>query len=492
MSTPRLRCALIPLLGALLVLASRAPSAAQVIPGMPHGPTGREMANEYQVAVRKELTAVLQDWTTLWERDQPDALARYYTDAAMLLPAGGGLVSGRDAIRQAWAVQLASRGTLQAELVEVLAGTRLAYATARLAYQVSGDDGAVRPATETVMMLFEKQRGRWLIRSQAFGRTDPNTAPQFGRNAVRPGRGAVYPPERTTVRLVVEPFAGKTDWQTRPQQAPWSFAGGMLGLELGRTLELRGHYWEAMDAGQDGLEPLRSYGGERRAHIKNLWRLQPQLLIGGAKLSGSVIPDSMIVPTLGAGLGFRVTNGVSLQFAARDYFPRNHDAPEADGWATLERSQYWLFSGGLSYALGRQPTWRDPVPTPQQVAYEASLNVPVLRAMDEWAAALQQGEPNRLASLYSAASSLLEPGEGVHRGGEAIGEYWAANVPRGAAHQALEVGISDRVAVVTSAVTASGSGASTGEGRASGRLISVLEQHRGGWIIRAQALAPAP
>jgi uncharacterized protein (TIGR02246 family) len=490
-ATPRLCRALIPLLAGLVVLALRSPLAAQAIPGMPQGPTGQEMATEYQLAVRKELTTVLQDWTTLWERDQADALARYYTDMAMLLPAGGGVIHGRDAIRQAWTRELPSRGTLQAELVEVLAGGRLAYATGRLAYQVTGDDGAARPEMQMVMMLFEKQRGRWLIRTQAFARTDASTAAQFGRNAVRPARGAVYPPERPIVRLVFEPFAGKTEWQTRPQQAPWSFAGGTLGLELGRTLELRGHYWQAMDAEEAGLEPLRSYGGELRAHLRNLWRLQPQVLLGAAKLSGSVIPDSMIVPTAGAGLGFRVTNGVSLQFAARDYFPRKPDAPETEGWATLERSQYWMFSGGLSYALGRQPAWRDPVPSPQHVASEARLSLPVSTVMDEWVSAVQRGEPGRVAAHYTATSSLLEPHQ-VHRRGEEISEYWTARAQRGAAFQVLEVRISDRVAVVTSAVTTAGGGASAGEGRTSGRLVTVLEQHRGRWTIRAQAFAPAP
>ena len=486
MSVPRFRPTRILMLAALAsALGSEAD--AQPIPGM-QGPSPKEMATEYQLAMRTEVTATLQDWTTLWERDQADALARYYTDTALLQSADGALHRGRDAIRHAWTQQLSARSNLRAEFSEVLAGNRIAYATGRVAYEVSADDGAVYPEVQTFMMVFEKQRGRWLIRSQAFAAADANAAGSaFGRRAVRDNRKAVHPPERQVTRLVFEPFAGNTAWETQPQQAGWNFAGGSLGLELGRVLELRGHYWQSMEAEANGSAPLRSYGGELRTYLGTLWRFQPQLLLGASKLSGTAIPDSMIVPLAGAGLGFRVTNGVSLQFAARDYFPRKAEAPETEGWATLERSQRWMFSGGLSYALGRQPAWRDPEPARHQVEHEANHRPEVIAAMDEWSAALHSGESARLAGLYSGLALLLEPNAGVHRGRQAVQQYWAAQGPRGVTLQPREVRISDRVAFVNSDVVLE---AAEGEGPTSGQLVTVLEQERGRWVIRAQAFAP--
>ncbi|CAN5287849.1 hypothetical protein BH24GEM2_BH24GEM2_00670 [soil metagenome] len=398
----------------VLVLTTGSETSAQRIPGVDNGPTPQEAALEYQLAMRKEMTAVLQDWTTLWERDQADALARYYTDFALLQTAEGNLHRGRDAIRQVWAQQLPLRGNLQAEFTEVLAGSRLAYAAGRFSYEVTAADGTVHPELQTFIMIFEQQRGRWLVRMQAFAPADESTGGAgLGRSAVRASRGAVYPPERGLARLVFEPFAGSTSWETQPQQAAWNFAGGALGLEFGRVLELRGHYWQGLEEAVEGQTPLRSYGGELRTYLPSLWRFQPQVLLGGSKLSGTAIPDRLIVPSAGAGMGFRVTNGVNLQFAARDYFPRKPDAPESEGWATLERSQQWMFSGGLSYALGRQPTWRDPAPPRAQVEHEAFYGPQILAVVSEWAAALQRDGSSRPSAPYTVTALLIEPQQGV-------------------------------------------------------------------------------
>jgi ketosteroid isomerase-like protein len=289
-------------------------------------------------------------------------------------------------------------------------------------------------------------------------------------------------------RLVFEPFGGNTSWETQPQQAAWTFAVGALGLEFGRVLELRGHYWQGLEEAVEGQTPLKSYGGELRTYLPSLWRFQPQVLLGGSKLSGTAIPDRLIVPSAGAGMGFRVTNGVNLQFAARDYFPRKPDAPESAGWATLERSQQWMFSGGLSYALGRQPTWRDPAPPRAQVEHHAVYGPQILAVVNEWAAALQGGESSRPSGLYTVTALLIEPRQGVHRGGQAVQQYWTAQAPGGLTVQPLETGISGRVAFVTSNLAFGGTAA---EGPTSGRLVTVLEEIRGRWMIRAQTFAPS-
>jgi ketosteroid isomerase-like protein len=55
-------------------------------------------------------------------------------------------------------------------------------------------------------------------------------------------------------------------------------------------------------------------------------------------------------------------------------------------------------------------------PTPGDVAIE--------RGRDRWVAALNAGEPERLAQPYEATGVLLPPGEGAVVGREAIAEWW--------------------------------------------------------------------
>jgi uncharacterized protein (TIGR02246 family) len=465
-------------------LLSSPPLEAQHLPGDTGAPTAAEQNATFHQEIRSQLAATLQEWVNVWESEQAETLARYYTDEALVLTAEG-VTRGRDAIAMMWRERLPTLSDLSVELGEVLPGASLAAATGRLSYQVTPPDGAPYRHAEQFLMVFDEQRGRWMIRAQAFA---PSAVSAGGRDVLQASRRAVHPPQLVTVRLIGEAFGGRSAAAGLPEMVTWDVVGGGLGIELGRLLELRGQAWQEMGAATS-MEPLRSYSGELRVHVGSVWRFLPNLSVGAGRITGTATPDEEVIPVLGMGVGIEITNALRLQLAARNYLHRKLTSEEHH-WINAPREQRWLFSGGLGFAVGRDPVWRDPARTPLQEAYEASLRPAVLRALDEWLEAAPTADPQRLERVYAMGAMLLVPGGDTHRTMEAIRRYWQENGQKlsAAKFEVADLRVSGDLALVTARLRRDGSGSAAPSDAGFTELVTVLERSNQRWRIRTQAL----
>lgn len=439
------------------------------------------MQSEYEHQIRSQVIGALKDWASLWERDDAAALGRYYTEAAVLLLPTGGAAVGRGEVGETWSERLASMSDLAMEVESVEAGERLAVVTGRLSYRASEPGGAARVETESFLAVLEQQRNRWLLRSHAFA-ADPALDPvsESSTTAIRASRVPVSAPQRMLVRLVGEVSGARAEGGDAVGAEGWAGVGGGLGIELDRLIELRAHYWQA----GDGPEPVASIGGELRTYLGTLWRFRPHLLLGASRFLGESPPDSMLVPMAGAGLSVALTEGVSLQLAGRDYFVQRPGSREVTTWTAAERTQRWMWGGGLSVAVGRRPTWSDPVVAPERMAHEARISAEIARFMDRWGAARLRSDEEASAALYAPDALLLPVDGGVLSGRSEIEEYLSApSAPGGGAMAPLAFRAGADLAYVATRVSVP-----RDEGSAAGTMITVLEREDGAWRIRAQAV----
>jgi ketosteroid isomerase-like protein len=208
------------------------------------------------------------------------------------------------------------------------------------------------------------------------------------------------------------------------------------------------------------------------------------------KFDGAMAPDTALVPVVGAGLGYRITSDLSLQLAARNHMTQMRDArTRADNWVTAERDHRWLVQAGLSFAIGRQPAWSDPPPTPERQAFEASFHPAIVVNLARWLSAVEAADSAGLARTISLAAALIEPNDGYHIGADAVREFWTR--PAGARPvieiQQNTVRVSGNVAYVLASISPAGPPASRA-GQRSDLLVTVLERERDLWRIRMQAI----
>ena len=153
---------------ALLVLA--APAAAQIPGGDPHESQRQRqlMRMQYRAEILNEVNDVLSEWTNDWRDDEAASLADRYAESATIrgLPFGG--ANGREAIESAMGELLGRSGDVQLRLQDFEASGRLAFGLGRFEFSLAdAQEGSVTREGE-VLMVFERQRDGWMIRSQLF------------------------------------------------------------------------------------------------------------------------------------------------------------------------------------------------------------------------------------------------------------------------------------------------------------------------------------
>lgn len=164
---PRLRFALLAPL-ALFTLA--APIAAQIPGGDPdESLRQRQLARlQYRAQILNEVNDVLSEWTNDWRDDEAASLADRYAESATVrgLPFGG--ANGRDAIQSAMGELLGRSGDVRLRLQDFEASGRLAFGLGHYEFSMAdAQEGSVTREGQ-VLMVFEKLRGGWKIRSQLF------------------------------------------------------------------------------------------------------------------------------------------------------------------------------------------------------------------------------------------------------------------------------------------------------------------------------------
>lgn len=465
------RSLLAPVVAVLLVRALSPVPATGQIPGVPiggHEPSARTQWSRHAASLADSL---VRDWITVAERREHDTLARLFTDRAVLITAAGERAEGRDQIRELLD-QLPQRVQHQAQRSGVVLGMRLLYTSGRVRLQ---EDGVEK--TETFSVLMEQHHGHWQIRALAFAAADPALAQApMPREALTPRERRVAAPERTLVRLIVEPAASREFQREGNAGAPSERYGGGVGLEINRALELRGFGWQQAD--HDSGQTLSSYGAEGRLHLFEHWRLRPFLSFGAARFAGAGAPDTAWVPTVGGGISVRAFSHLDVQLSLRNHLVTTPDGVQSSSWIVEKRTQRPEVSMGLSFALGNRPQWRDRKPDEVQQLDLAEQIPGVLAVLAQWASALDQDDATADA-VYGSGAILYHDGRALRGGERMLTAAREEGLGTLATPEVVAASVSNDVAYV--------------ESRFSGvererRVLSILQREEGAWKVQAQLL----
>ena len=149
---------------AVLLSLSLAPrlSAQRDLFGM--GSAGAsEVRRQFEAEARTQVTALLLDYQSAWGSRDVAALTRLYGADAVLYPAGGGMLTSRDAVRDWFNGLLPRVETLHIRMVEFRVSGDLAFTTLQMGY-VQHDGASVRSVIATdAMVLRRSVTGAWSI-----------------------------------------------------------------------------------------------------------------------------------------------------------------------------------------------------------------------------------------------------------------------------------------------------------------------------------------
>lgn len=123
---------------------------------------GPEDAGASRVEAADVLAAARSGWVAAYNAGDAEALARYFADDAVLLPAGEPARSGRPAV-DAYLEQMLGEGAGTLEIVSHEVRSSGGLAVDRAAYAVAEGDGAARRTGKYVMVWQRDAEGAWKI-----------------------------------------------------------------------------------------------------------------------------------------------------------------------------------------------------------------------------------------------------------------------------------------------------------------------------------------
>jgi len=144
-----------------LILAPRL-AAQRDLFGM-GGAGASETRRQFEAEARVQVSALLLDYQSAWGSRNLSALAKLYAPDATLYPARGGMLAGRDAVRDWFRGFLPKVGPLQARMIEFRVSGDLAYTTLQVRYVAHDADSARSVAATDVMVLRRSVIGAWSI-----------------------------------------------------------------------------------------------------------------------------------------------------------------------------------------------------------------------------------------------------------------------------------------------------------------------------------------
>jgi outer membrane protein OmpA-like peptidoglycan-associated protein len=173
-----------------------------------------------------------------------------------------------------------------------------------------------------------------------------------------------------------------------PQGAPeLDVLGARAGVGFGELIQLTGFYWRSVDVGAREFLDGQAWGGEAQLNLNAGFGLTPFVTAGLASLDVDTVTGGTAA-TLGAGLMIPL-GPLRLSVAARDYILGVSGLNGGDD--TGDATHNWLFSAGLTAALGRV-RGREPIVTARPAPPPAAA--PLAAAPDTvWIARPEVVEP---------------------------------------------------------------------------------------------------
>ncbi|HSU14285.1 nuclear transport factor 2 family protein [Longimicrobium sp.] len=154
-----------------LACAARPASAQRDLYGM-GGSSAGDARRQFIAEAREKVGALLAEYESAWGSRDLRALSGLYAGNATVYPAEGGMLTGRDAVREHFARLLPNAEPLRTQIVEFKAAGDLAFATVQVSYAVK-EGAADRPYLGTdVVVLRRDWAGDWTIVTQ-FSRQEP-------------------------------------------------------------------------------------------------------------------------------------------------------------------------------------------------------------------------------------------------------------------------------------------------------------------------------
>ena len=145
-----------------LALAARPSLAQRDMYGM-GGASPTDTRRQFTAEAREKVGALIAEYESAWGSHDLRALTRLYGETATLYPAGGGMLTGRDAVRDFFGKLLPEVQPLRTSIVEFKAAGDLAFATLQVRY-AKKEGAAERTITDTdVMVLHKDWAGDWSI-----------------------------------------------------------------------------------------------------------------------------------------------------------------------------------------------------------------------------------------------------------------------------------------------------------------------------------------
>jgi ketosteroid isomerase-like protein len=478
--------------GMAVAILLAGPASAQVLPFPQEPRSGLDNAR-YVLEVRTELERVLQEWVNAWERSDAAAVSRFYTDQAILVGPTAETVRGREALAEYWAGHRAGGQDLVAAITHVSATNTMATARARIGYRAGSGSGSSR--TGDMLLVFERQRGLWMLRVHAIAMDAPAGSRPVASlpRAIRATGREARVPEVPQLRWRAEPFAGSLRFHEAFATPSAGIAGLGLGLEAGRVAELRVGFWQGVAGAGD--RDLQGLTGEVRLFGFPDRVVRPYVLAGAARLAGRLETGRLggasgagaVVPMAGAGLAMELPGRWGAHLDGRSLLMVDPAARPAAHWINEERVASWSFSAGASYSVGRAREWRDPPVTAVRQEYEERVQHDLAILMGQWLNGARADGDRRAGGLYAPDARLITP-DGHQLHGPEISRFWAGRPPIASGSLIYEdLRASGHLATLVARIVPPGHAARPDEAAAAA-LVTVFEQANGAWAIRSQML----
>jgi outer membrane protein OmpA-like peptidoglycan-associated protein len=165
------------------------------------------------------------------------------------------------------------------------------------------------------------------------------------------------PPDGNRAHILVGAFAGRLDLHAAGET---DLIGGRAGIGFGELLQLTGFYWRGVDRSEEDITADYAWGGELQFNLNTGFGLTPFIAGGVARVNqeGAAAQTAAVA---GAGLVFPL-GPVLVHAGARDYMYgvnglRDSNSPE-------DVTHNWLYSAGVTFALGQRRPRRAVAATP--------------------------------------------------------------------------------------------------------------------------------
>ena len=158
---------------AVLILAPATLAAQTDLYGI--GGSSSSARRQFETEARQQVTSVLVEYESAWGSDDPATLTRFYDARAVLHPAEGGVLTGRNAIREYFQTKLGRTAPMLTRVTNFNVSGDLAVATVQVTYlEGEGTPDARRYVGTDVIVLKRGFTDPWIILSHF---TRPESVP---------------------------------------------------------------------------------------------------------------------------------------------------------------------------------------------------------------------------------------------------------------------------------------------------------------------------